>query len=406
MAPSWSVRQASISAPCKEKEINCNLDETEIVDAFDFDVIEIQPNDSHIPCGSGALASRGYLQSLLKDECDIDELAKSLPSPLRKQIRSSSPTKAFRPSSSTFDLSCHRPVKVTSGVPLASQHEQRSAAAGKARTPRSFQRPHAANGGTRSFVDQICPGDVLNIVSDRSAMTRLGAAGGFMGHVLLAVSSPTPLDTRSELGGAFQNFSSDGSHELYSVDILECTRAAEGLYETSVVLSLGKDGRVFLCGEQNKDDIFIAEDLEQVHIWQSPAQLRRQNFRSDVMVKVLEDMRTYQHNWSWSTAVRAFFLSGDISSSKPITIKEIQDSWKAEPICTSIVVIFWQRYLHGIATIERVNPLNLIMQVMPLRADRALPGELLSTMLAQGWSLADDLNNPQSSGNRSRASTM
>lgn len=234
-------------------------------------------------------------------------------------------------------------------------------------------------------------------------MNRLGSAGGFMGHVLLAVSSPTPLDTQSELGRVFQNLSSDGSHELYSVDILECTRAAEGLYEASAVLSLGKDGRVFLCGEQSKDDIFILEELEQVHIWQSPAQFRRQKFRCDVMVKVLEDMRTYQHNWSWSTAVRAFFLSGDISSAEPITIKEIQDSWQAEPICTSIVVIFWQRYLHEIATMERLNPLNLIMRVMPLRADRALPGELLTTMLAQGWSLADDLKNP---GNRPRASTM
>jgi len=227
-----------------------------------------------------------------------------------------------------------------------------------------------------------------------------------MGHVLLAVSSPTPVDKQSEIGRAFQNFSSDGLHELYSVDIIECTRAAEGLSEASAILSIGKDGRVFLCGEQTEDDIFIAEDLEQVHIWQSPAQLRRQNFRCDVMVKVLEDMRAYEQNWSWSTAVRAFFLSGDISSAKPITIKEIQDSWQAEPICTSVVVIFWQRYLHEIASLERVNPLNLIMRVMPLQADRALPGELMSTMLAQGWSLADDFNNLQSSGNRFRASTM
>lgn len=304
------------------------------------------------------------------------------------------------------DLSGCRPVNATSGVPHAAQHELPSAVAPEAMKTRSFRRAHAEDGRSRGFVDQICPGDVLNIVSDTSAVTRLGASGGFMGHVLLAVSSPTPLDAKSQVGQVFQNLGCNGSHELYSVDILECTRAAEGLYEASVVLAVGKNGRVFLCGEQNKDAIFIGEELEEVHIWQSPAQLRRQKFRSDVMVKVLEDMRSYQHNWSWSTAVRAFFLSGDISTAEPITIKEIQDSWQAEPICTSIVVIFWQRYLYEIATIERVNPLDLIMRVIPVRADRALPGELLAAMLAQGWSLACDLKNRQSSGNRLRSSTM
>merc|ERR1719162_2204282 len=71
---------------------------------------------------------------------------------------------------------------------------------------------------------------------------------------------------------------------------------------------------------------------------------------------------------------------------------KIADYWKKEPICTSVVIIFWQRYLHKLAGVVvskvdsgKVEPAELIMRWMPLKADRVLPGDLLGTLTETGW---------------------
>jgi hypothetical protein len=106
------------------------------------------------------------------------------------------------------------------------------------------------------------------------------------------------------------------------------------------------------------------------------------------MHAVLNDMRTNQKNWSWSTAVRAFLRAGGLSQQEehPITMKEVQEAWHVEPICTSIVIRFWQQYLEKLALQASADPLNLILRIMPLRADRVLPNELFIAMLACNWS--------------------
>jgi hypothetical protein len=245
---------------------------------------------------------------------------------------------------------------------------------------------------------------VLKVVGENNAIARIGAVGGFMGHVLLVVSAPQIILKKSAVGRAFQQHSRD-SCTLVSVRVVECSRGIEGLSEVATVLSIDETGRVLLRGETHGDTLSVNEDPEEVHIWHSPPQFRKSNFCLDVMVEVLEDMRSIPQNWSWSTAVRAFFLSGDISGriDSRVTMKEILDSWEAQPICTSIVVVFWQRYLHKLASRQRTDPLHLILQVMPLRADRVLPGHLVAAMVAHGWSL---WSGPQSfreaRGNRER----
>jgi len=103
-------------------------------------------------------------------------------------------------------------------------------------------------------------------------------------------------------------------------------------------------------------------------------------------------MKAQQASWSWSTAVRAFLLPPGVmtnnSTSSP-SLQEIQDCWKAEPICTSVVIAFWQRYMCKLA--ERgypftdVSAMELILKWMPLKADRVLPGELLNTLRLCKW---------------------
>lgn len=243
------------------------------------------------------------------------------------------------------------------------------------------ERPH-------SLIGELSPGDVLSIQNFDAGfgMTRLGTAGGFMGHVLVVVSPAQRIGRGSAVDKAFEDIHPETT-ELYSVSVLECSRGAEGLAEVNMVLCVEEGGRVILGGEYRPDEVTINELSQEVHIWFSPSKFRGENFRADVMCKVIEDMRSNQRNWSWSTAIRAVFLSGDISGhGSSITMEEIEASWSADPICTSIVVTFWQRYFHTLAIIDSIDPLQLILQFMPLLADRVLPGQLLSTMLSRGWS--------------------
>jgi len=263
-------------------------------------------------------------------------------------------------------------------------------------TPQNQASPLAASCAEQSddflFFGELLPGDVLSIVDDDSTLARLGNAGGYVGHVVLVVSEPLPVQRQSEVGHAFRNFWSVGENALYSVGTVECCRNTEGLTEADLIFSVDKAGRVQMCGDCpcNGTEICLLEDAKEMHIWRSPSNLRGENFHTDVMCEVLQDMRANQQNWSWSTAVRAVLFSGEISSlsSNSITMEEIEGDWEAEPICTSVVVVFWQRYLQKLAASEATDALQLILQFMPVRADRVLPGELRNLMFSRGWSLS------------------
>jgi len=75
--------------------------------------------------------------------------------------------------------------------------------------------------------------------------------------------------------------------------------------------------------------------------------------------EALNDMRTNALTWSWGTAIKAVAMKAafgdnwdilgnpeDISKrDKNRLLREMQDAWVTDPICTSIVIIFWQRVL-------------------------------------------------------------
>jgi len=54
-------------------------------------------------------------------------------------------------------------------------------------------------------------------------------------------------------------------------------------------------------------------------------------------------------SWSHVTVARAILTSATLTSlseSKPEqTLELVRSCWKREPICTSVVITFWQRYL-------------------------------------------------------------
>lgn len=235
----------------------------------------------------------------------------------------------------------------------------------------------------------IAPGDVL-CVKGSDQITRLGARGGFMGHVSLVVAPLRGVQRHSleavRLQGVWPK--RGDVRAVWVARTIESTRNEEGLHETDLILFVDSRGCISVCGEERPDRYNAYPEPQSVEVWQAPFDLR-QNFQLEILIDVLRDMKTHEASWSWATAIRAFLLPAEfpLHADEAHILKEVRASWKAEPICTSVVLIFWQRYLVSLAQLlpGNVSAVGLILRWIPLRADRALPGDLLSTMQRCGW---------------------
>merc|ERR1740130_2021381 len=102
------------------------------------------------------------------------------------------------------------------------------------------------------------------------------------------------------------------------------------------------------------------------------------------MTQVLSDMKDNEASWSHFTAALAVLASAKLESAEGVqpeqTMEMVRGCWKREPICTSVVIIFWQRYLCELVAGSEQQALDLILRWMPLKADRGLPGDLLGAM--------------------------
>jgi hypothetical protein len=113
------------------------------------------------------------------------------------------------------------------------------------------------------------------------------------------------------------------------------------------------------------------------------------------MVDVVKDMHATLGNWSAATAARAIVRQGSqvLSGGNRKVLRDMSSCWSKEPICTSVVIIFWQMYLCRFAAAinatrpeaHRIDPADMIRRFMPLKADRVLPGSLLKSMRENGF---------------------
>jgi len=237
------------------------------------------------------------------------------------------------------------------------------------------------------------PGDVLSI-SGNSRFEKIGTSGGFLGHVLVVAGEPR----RVELGSAEQSElklvwpKGEQDPQVWKVPIIESTRLRSGLSHSEVVLRVDpQSGRLTIIGELillSEHQVRLAiTDGELVDLWQCPAALR-QGLRYDLLSKSLKEMEAIGGSWSYATAAQALFyrsakLDADIDPFEFLEL--VQQCWETPPICTSVVISLWQRYLCKLAIASDWDEADMVQQWMPLRADRALPGELLSTMQHCGW---------------------
>jgi hypothetical protein len=301
----------------------------------------------------------------------------------------------------------------------------------------------------------IAPGDVL-VVRGNGRLAEIGNVGGFMGHVLVVVAGPCNVPLHSPASAELQPVWPQRTDitDLWRVRTVESTRRESGLYEADMVFYIDPVSRQLkLVGEVNLQGDLGLSDNEAVELWQSPGELRG-DLRLDLMAEVLAEMRERQGNWSAATAARAVLKMAAVTwrrGASAETLEEIQACWERAPICTSVVIGFWQRYLAKLAAphvgpggalympgervqywsecyqewlnatvagqnvdaygavlsynldvkfgaqasnIRRImetetevsaKALDLILKYMPLKADRALPGDLLRNLRDCGW---------------------
>jgi hypothetical protein len=275
----------------------------------------------------------------------------------------------------------------------------------------------------------VAAGDVLFFKGNRSGLSSAGTAGGLLGHVMLVLAPPTRICAHSEEAEWLEDaWPKDGASEIWRVRTAESARKRKGLYEANVLLHVEADsGRLTFIGEVLGESVLTSG--EEVEVWQSPVDLRMR-LDAKLVDEVLAEMRDQATSWSWATAARAFFASaagggkgsgigylhavggatisgclegatGTASGeSKAQFLREITNTWASDPICTSVVISFWQRVLCklaggvGIAGGEGNSlapsslahePADLILHWMPLWADRSLPHKLRETMQTCGW---------------------
>lgn len=164
-----------------------------------------------------------------------------------------------------------------------------------------------------------------------------------------------------------------------------------------------------LCGEVSLDgtEVEINPEAEKIVVWQSPTELRS-CLRLDLMSQVLSEMLESTASWSMTTGVRALLFSADVKKSRQSKkcLRNIQSSWNSAPICTSIAVVFWQKYLCKFAramAADSETTLEFILRWMPLKGDCTLPGQLSHTMQKCGWHCLNQCQAPASRGNSGRA---
>lgn len=238
----------------------------------------------------------------------------------------------------------------------------------------------------------IAPGDIL-YVQGTGGLGRIGAGGGYMGHMLVALCKPQSIRRHSSEGEELQDLQlwpRSDVPEVWRVSTMESTRLANGLHVCDTLLFVEPRSRRFVLFAEldTRDGEVTACEHEYFEVWQSPADLRAA-LRMDLLSEVVAEMKLCEGSWSIATAARALFLPADVFVSKeraPL-MDELQACWSSAPICTSVAIVFWQRYLCKLAaSMRRESGLDLILRWMPAKADRALPSELAAAMHACGWS--------------------
>lgn len=267
-------------------------------------------------------------------------------------------------------------------------------------------------------MEYVSPGDIL-VVKGNENVGAVGATGGYGGHVMLAISHAVTVYRDSpQAASLLAHFPDEPSvWPIVRVHTVECVRGAVGLHFAEQIMHYeeGSD-RLTMMGEIGEDGDLQEFEKEEVQVWRAPPELSA-TMRWNIVNEVTDSFKLHgdKTTWSMRTALRALIRSPLLeeyaSEDSSDLLEDLKSYWEADPICTSVVISFWQQYIWRASTEEVLQgaehgrgsgsyfvktPQQLesessnlaaerIMRFIPLKADRALPREMISALERCGW---------------------
>jgi hypothetical protein len=283
---------------------------------------------------------------------------------------------------------------------LSARNHERLNSAGKNHFESSSLASTASSEGCEGLDVMVGIGDIM-IVQGAGNVGSIGEIHGLFGHVLLISGAPTCIRQGSEEADDMESeglWPSGGVKQVWQIPTVECCRREKGTLHSELLIYAEPASDEFIFhGEQNEDAVVhLASEREKIQFLCCPGDLRAR-CQPELMEQTLAAMdgQLVEGSWSWSTAIRAYVFSSSVldrpqsvdTVDQAIALEAFRTAWEANPICTSPIIIFWQQYLFALAAQEEGNscPLEHINEYMPLKADRALPRKLVSTLKDCGW---------------------
>mmetsp|Transcript_43308 Transcript_43308/g.137731 ORF Transcript_43308/g.137731 Transcript_43308/m.137731 type:complete len:385 (-) Transcript_43308:114-1268(-) len=242
----------------------------------------------------------------------------------------------------------------------------------------------------------IMPGDIFLCGPDKHGIH----------HVVLARGGLHPADE-----DMVNMLDLEPGMEVYACQTIESTQASVGdetwWYPTETLLQRDPyTGAASLVGDLPPNSTCIEVAMEPVPVKVLLHPLRQRGgdpeFDEEAFEEVIQASAEQSQKYAKRTAVHSFLLSnvklGAIDArdyptpeSREALLEKIHQSWEQRPICASVAVKCWQRYLEAVSdgpeeTVER------ILDLMPHWCHRSTPSLMVSTLTNHGWVLLNSFD--------------
>jgi len=119
----------------------------------------------------------------------------------------------------------------------------------------------------------------------------------------------------------------------------------------------------------------------------------------DIFLEALEACAQRSQEYSWNTAMQAFFAYQRSMRAEDYQTPELREelldkirsSWKRPPICSAVAIKVWQQYFDLLHSDNPDDATTCILRYMPVWCNATTPSSLVKTLTFHGWSLYENL---------------
>jgi len=200
--------------------------------------------------------------------------------------------------------------------------------------------------------------------------------------------------------------------EVWACKTIESTGLEEGheyhWHSAYTFFSRDKHSKTLeLVGDitEGDDEVCVAEEPVRCKVLLHPlrTEFGGQGLDGDIFRKIVHELEIVSKAWSISTCTKAFLSrmfftwQGGINpenykteKAKEDLMESLQNSWVIAPICASVPVKVWQRYIQE-TSVDTVAAADLILSNMPLHCQCVVPSIMIKRLSEEGWVLIDNL---------------